>query len=219
MPDAQGSKWARVVVGAGAGSGMRIASADAGWLRLFGFCLGEVANKSLGIVSGPMTKIEIESLVERGAGAPTRDTFYEKSGSEVVVLVRASRFEDNIVLEMKSIDLFSDDGERREEQDLEEASASSDDTASAASTDDAASCSREEGASLSASFSSSILVEPAVLEPAVSTRKGGRAHLQAAPAHLRAFLARRRDLAREGGEGQRFSRTQTHRSPTEDLCC
>ena len=81
MPDAvarQGSKWACVVVGAG--PQMRIASADAGWLRLFGFSLGEVANKSLAICSGPKTKIAIESLVERGAGETTWITLYEKSG-------------------------------------------------------------------------------------------------------------------------------------------
>ncbi|KAJ1491614.1 hypothetical protein T484DRAFT_1932914 [Baffinella frigidus] len=141
----QGSKgaWTRVVVGAG--PRMRIASADAGWLRMFGFSLGEVANKSLAICSGPKTRISIESLVERGAGVPASITFYEKNGSEVVVVVRASRFEDNIAFEMQSFDLFAgcqgSDGYRGEEQDREAGSrcfqpavssasvASSDDTA------------------------------------------------------------------------------------------
>lgn len=112
---------------------MRIASADAGWLRLFRFSPGEVLNKTLAICYGPKTKLkDIESLVGSRAAAPTWVTFYDKGGSEVVMAVRrhgcptcmnAQGDEDNVTLEMKSVDSFSCCSERSEQQDDDEMAA------------------------------------------------------------------------------------------------
>ncbi|KAJ1483784.1 hypothetical protein T484DRAFT_2563797 [Baffinella frigidus] len=183
MSGSQGA-WARVVVG----PRMRIASADAGWLQLFRFSLGEVANKSLAICSGPKTKIKaIESMLESRAGPPTWVTLYDKSGSEVVLIVRASltreENEDNLALEMQSVDSLSRSFERSEQQDAEAAASFSNDRHeesvdslslfelrkeqdreaedAAASSDDTLSREGSFSASFSESFSSAITLEPA----------------------------------------------------------
>lgn len=94
----------------GAGPLMRIASADAAWLTLFRFSPGEVVKKSLGICCGTKTNIAaIASMVERRAGAPTWVTLYDKSGSEVDLVVRArvQDADEDVSLEMLSVDAFS----------------------------------------------------------------------------------------------------------------
>jgi hypothetical protein len=207
--DTQGSKGAggRVVVGSG--PRMVIASADAGWLRLFGFSAGEVVKRSsLKICCGPKTKIDTtESLVDRTAGAaPTWITLYEKNGSEVVVVVRATRVEEGdddakpqFALEMQSVDWLSGGGERGGKTEEETAEELTDDTASTSSKGSCTGSSADRDSSFSASFSAlKVLPEPTTI------KKGSRAH-------LKSFLAagRTRNLAEEvGAEGKRFSRVR-----------
>ena len=209
MPRGSKRGWARVVVGAG--PRLQIREASAGWFRLFGFSAGEVAERSLRICSGPKTKmVAIETLVDairlpkrRSLGAPIWCTLYDRSGSEVFVVIRAaSRLEDgdDIALEIQRIDyLFPERNEKQHEQEqTAEEMASSEDTISVSSTGSSRRNDEQES-SFEAPFSIP----------------------HSSCVHLQSFLAasRRRDLTGEKGEGQRFPRVISHqRASIEDIC-
>jgi len=246
--DTRGSKGAggRVVVGAGAR--MLIAGADAGWLRLFGFSAGEVVKRSsLRICCGPKTKIDtIPSLVERTAGAaPTWVTLYEKSGSEVVVVVRATCVEEGdddanpqFAIEMLSVDWISGAGGNTEEDSAEKMA---DDTASLSLSSSCTGKSVDHAPPFSPSVPSlHLLPEPGghVTGAHLARDRHRRSTCFAAHgskaypwpefeptnfkkggrAHLLSFMAadRRRDCAGEVGEEKRFSRVRNLKSEKDE---
>jgi hypothetical protein len=100
--------WAKVVV-----SPMphfRVQSADSSWLRLFGFSLGEVQNRSLRIATGPKTRLpHVSEILDRAGSSPTAHewiTLYKKNGDELSLVIRARLETDSghVALEMKSLD-------------------------------------------------------------------------------------------------------------------
>ena len=87
----------------------RVQSANAQWLRLFGFSSSDVHNKSLRIASGPQTKMQVlsqmcKTATER-ASDPESVTLYTKAGEELSIFLRATLEPDgNISLGMQSLD-------------------------------------------------------------------------------------------------------------------